>query len=141
MDHMRIFLADIAAAVIFFTIIAMASELAIVKLSLAQTIDARITAIPIMVLTARPYGFYRDWWFKISGADNKNGIAKILIDTGVFISFQLPVYAAILAYVGATWHQILVACGSTVILMIIFARPFGIFLDFVRNLFGVSIPN
>jgi len=138
---MRNFLADIAAAIIFFTIVAMVAELTIIGLSLAQTIDARIAAIPIMILTARPYGFYRDWIFEVFSAGNRNAFAKAVIDTAIFISFQLPVYATILAWVGATWSQILVACGTTIILMIIFARPFGLFLDFVRGLFGVSLAN
>lgn len=135
---MRRFLADIVASIIFFTVAAALSELLIVRLSPSQVLDARLAALPFMVLAARPYGWYRDRIFEKFDALNKSSSAQMAIDTLTFISFQLPVYAAILWYVDATWTQILVACGSTVVLMAISARPFGLFLDFVRKLFGVK---
>jgi hypothetical protein len=135
---MRIFLADIFASVLFFTLAAMATELFIAGLTVAQSIDARIVAVPLMVLLARPFGIYRDWIFGTFQIDA--GISTLVADTGAFVSFQLPIYAATLFYVGATFHQIILACGATVIIMVAVARPFGMFLDFIRRLFRVSKP-
>lgn len=133
----RKFLADITASIIFFTIAAALSELLIVRLTVEQVIDARLAALPLMVLAARPYGWYRDLVFETFGVVNRGRLAQTVIDTFTFISFQLPVYAAILWWVGATVPQILIACASTIVLMAISARPFGLFLDLVRRLFGV----
>lgn len=133
----RKFLADITASIIFFTIAAALSELLIVRLTVEQVIDARLAALPLMVLAARPYGWYRDRIFETFEVMRRGRIAQAAIDTLTFISFQLPVYAAILWWVGATVPQILIACASTIVLMAISARPFGLFLDLVRRLFGV----
>jgi hypothetical protein len=134
----RKFLADITAAVIFFTVAAMLTELLIVKLTLTQSIEARTAAIIPMALAARPFGMYRDWMYKVLHLSKRGAIANLLLETATFISFQLPIYVIILFYVGATLEQIAIACGAVVVLMAIVARPFGLFLNLVRKLFGVS---
>lgn len=128
-------MADIIAAVLFFTAAAMLSELLIVRLTFQQSLEARIAAIPLMVATARPYGAYRDWFMMKFSAADIGRWARTAVDTAAFISFQLPVYACILWMVGATLTQILVACASTAVLMALSARLFGIFLDMIRRLF------
>lgn len=109
-----------------------------VRPTLAQRIDARITAIPFMILTARPYGIYRDWAFNILDAESRSRIARAALEVRTFVSFQLPVYSTILFHVGATLSQIVVACGTTVFLMVIVAPPYGLFLDLIRRLLGIS---
>ena len=69
--RVRRYLADTFALVAFSTLAGMATELFIAGMTLAQSAQARATAVPVMLLTARPYGLFRDWVFEMSGAAAK----------------------------------------------------------------------
>lgn len=58
---MRRFLADTTAMVVFSTVAGMFTEIVVAGLSVQQSLYARLTALPIILITARPYGRYRDW--------------------------------------------------------------------------------
>jgi L-alanine exporter len=57
---MRKFLADTFALVVFSTLAGMFAELLVAGMTLLQSAQARLTAIPMMLMTARPYGVFRD---------------------------------------------------------------------------------
>ena len=97
----------------------------------------RLTAIPAMLLTGRPYGLWRDMIFRRTGALDFGPIARTQTDTLAFLTFQVPVYAAILLFAGASPLQILAAISSALILMILLGRPYGIYLDACRRLAGI----
>ena len=61
---MRCFIIDTAATVVFFTTIAAATELFIAGMELREVLITRLIMVPMMILTARPYGMWRDWFFK-----------------------------------------------------------------------------
>ena len=134
---MRAFLADTFALLVFSTVSGMFAELVIADMTLTQSAQARVTAIPIMLVTARPYGVFRDWVFKLIGANTGGRVRQALADIGAFVAFQLPVYATILLLSGANLRQVAAACATAAIILAISGRPYGIFLEMCRRLFGV----
>lgn len=136
---MRKFLADTVALIVFSTVGGAATEILIAGMTVAQSAQARITAIPLILLTARPYGFYRDWLFRLTGSEHSNQLRKTVIDIAAFVSFQVPVYVVILLMVGASLSQIVAACSTAVAIMIISGRLYGLFLELCRRAFGVTL--
>jgi hypothetical protein len=136
---MRKFLADTFALVVFSTLAGMFAELLIAGMTLLQSAQARLTAIPMMLITARPYGVFRDWVFRMSGASTGGEVRRAMADIGAFVAFQVPVYATILLLAGARLGQVVAACGSAIVILAISGRPYGLFLEFSRRLFGVTI--
>ncbi len=115
------------------------TEIVVAGLSVQQSLYARLTALPIILITARPYGLYRDWICRRCRAEE--GVARRLIaDTAALISFQLPVYWITLAAVGATLWQIAAASVTAIVILSVSGRPFGAMLDLFRRLFGVTQP-
>ena len=134
---MRRFLADTFALIVFSTGAGMFVELVIANMTLTQSALARVTAIPVILVTARPYGGFRDWVFTISRANTGGQVRRALADIGAFVAFQLPVYAAVLLLAGANLPQVAAACATATIILAISGRPYGIFLAMCRRLFGV----
>ncbi len=54
------------------------------------------------------------------------------------MTFQSPVYVAILLVVGADWHQIMAAVSSNIVVSMLMGAVYGYFLDYCRRLFKVS---
>jgi hypothetical protein len=134
---MKRFLVDTIATIGFFTVVVASVEFLIVGLEPKQVLITRLFMVPVMVATGRPYGLWRDWVF--ARVRPRRRIGKAFVDVGAFISFQLPVYLASLAFVGATVDEILIAAGTATLGMSILSRPFGVFLELVRKRASVSI--
>lgn len=62
-------------------------------------------------LTGRPYGMRRTLVFAATGVRGRGRMALLVLDTVAFLTFQVPVHAAILVLAGATWPQMLAALG------------------------------
>ena len=92
-------LVDTLATIVFFTTLAAMTEQFIAGKDPDEVLTTRLFMIPMMVLTGRPYGVWRDWFF----ASTKPTVAwsRTLIDRLAFVSFQLPVYAVTQAIAGA----------------------------------------
>ena len=135
---MRRFLADTFALVVFSTVAGMFVEVVIAQMTLTQSVRARVTAIPITLITARPYGGFRDWVFRLSKADTGGQARRALADIGAFVVFQVPVYATVLLLAGANLRQIAAACATATIILAISGRPYGLLLELCRRLFGVE---
>ena len=134
---MRRFLAHTTAMIVFSTVAGMFTEIVVAGLSVQQSLYARLTAVPIILITGRPYGLYRDWIYRCCRAEK--GVARRLIaDTTALISFQLPLYWITLAAVGATLWQIAAASVTAIVILSVSGRPFGAVLDLFRRLFGVT---
>jgi hypothetical protein len=134
---MRRYLADTFAMVIFSTIVGAFVEVVVAGLTLEQSARIRLAAIPVMLLIGRPYGFYRDFVFKLFGDKNTGRIKAAALDTFANMTFQVPVYSCLLALNGATASQILTAVSSITLITILSGRPYGLFLVWFRRLFGV----
>ena len=126
---MHRFIVDTLATIIFFTLIATLTELFVAGMEPSEVLMTRLIMIPMMVITGRPYGIWRDWFFK----KTKPTISwsKVLIDGLAFLSFQLPIYALTLVIAGADQNEVIILLTSTSFLMFIVSRPFGVYLETV----------
>jgi hypothetical protein len=127
---MRSFWVDTLATIVFFTVIAATTELLIAGMEYKEILITRLIMIPMMVVTGRPYGIWRDALFN---RIKPNRLWQALATDGVaFISFQLPVYAITLMIAGADKNEILTLMVTTAGLMLLISRPFGLYLDYIR---------
>ena len=100
-NRTRLFLADTVAMVVFSFATGMVIELLIAGLTLVQSLTSRVVAIPMNLITARPYGLYRDAIMKRIRIENKR--LRSAVDILVFTSFQIPVYIFVLLVSGANF--------------------------------------
>ena len=135
---MRSFIIDTVATVVFFTILAATTEIFIAGMAFSEMLTTRLIMIPMMVLTGRPYGVWRDRAFKVTNPTNV--WSKTLIDSLAFMSFQLPIYAITLVIAGADGNEILTLMASVSLIMLVISRPFGLYLEKVRAWTGVTTP-
>lgn len=135
---MRRFAADTLALILFCTLAAGLVEIFVVGLSPAQIVQTRLAAVPAILVTARPYGLWRDFVLSRLGGARPGPARAMAADMFAFVSFQAPVYAAILAFAGASAGQVALAIPSAVIAMIVAGRPYGVFLDWMRRVFRVE---
>lgn len=131
--------ADITAMILFSTAICMSIEIFIAKLTFIQSVKARIAAVPVNLITGRPYGWFRDRLFLFFGIDRSSPWKMVLGDTLAFVLFQVPLYVIVLLAAGATWRQIALSTGFMSLTFSLAGRPYGVFLDFCRRLvLGIS---
>ena len=135
---MRRFFADTFAMITFSTVVGMVIEILISSMTFGQSVQARLIAIPANLLSARLYGMFRDWIFRLMKADKGGQVRKGVADILAFVLFQVPLYATILATSGANLHQIATACGTVTIFSVFMGRPYGFFLDLSRKLFKIE---
>ena len=133
---MRLTLVDTLSTILFFTILAALTELYVAGMEPADVLKTRLIMVPLMILTGRPYGVWRDWFF--AGTKPTVSWSKSLIDGLAFLTFQLPIYGLTLWIAGADFDEIGTLLGSTAVLMLIVSRPFGLFLQAMRKLAAIS---
>lgn len=133
---MRLFLIDTLATIVFFTAVAAFSELVIAGMEPDEVLTTRLLMVPIMIGTGRPYTRWRDWL--IARLRPRRRWAVAVTDIAAFLAFQVPVYGGTLLVAGASLAETLAAIGSAVVFMIVLARPFGLFVDRVRQTFGLA---
>ena len=133
---MRLTLVDTLSTILFFTILAALTELYVAGMEPTDVLKTRLIMVPLMILTGRPYGVWRDWFF--AGTKPTVSWGKSLIDGLAFLTFQLPIYGLTLWITGADFDEISTLLGSTAVLMLIVSRPFGLFLQAMRKLADIS---
>lgn len=69
---------------------------------------------------------------------NNKGWTKTIADILAYVTFQSPVYAAILWVIGADGHQIVAAVSSNMVISMMMGAVYGYFLDYCRRLFKVT---
>lgn len=130
------FIADTTALVIFFTIASGLNERFIAGMTWSELLVSRSIGAVLMVLTARPYGLWLDFLFgKIKP---KTRAGEFATDCFSLIAFQVPIYIAIIAIGGASGVGIIRGAAGFAVLMLVLGRPYGMFLEFVRGLFGLT---
>lgn len=132
--HAKAFAADTVALVTFFTLTGILNERFVAGMAWPQVLSARLIGAFLMVLTARPYGLYRDF---VMTHVRLRATSPFTRDIVALATFQVPIYAAILFVSGADTTSVLAGCLGFTALMIVIGRPYGLYLDFVRRLFGV----
>ena len=135
---MKRFIVDTAAMVVFSTFLGAFVEIVLTGLEPIQSFWIRLAAIPVMLITGRPYGIYRDMLFERFGKRRRSRLSSLLIDSVANLTFQVPMYLGLLAWGGASIRQMIVAATSVAFLAAISGRPYGVFLNGCRKLFGVA---
>ncbi len=87
-----------------------------------------------MVPVGRPYGLWRDWML---GHARDTRLSPLLWDSLALMSFQMPIYTAIIASSGASGAGLLRGVQGAAVMMLVLGRPYGAFLNWVRHLFGL----
>ncbi|HEX4502091.1 MAG TPA: L-alanine exporter AlaE [Scandinavium sp.] len=130
--------ADTFAMVVYCSVVNMLIEIFLSGMSFEQSLSSRMVAIPVNMLIAWPYGFYRDWMMQHARRLSPTKGMKNLADVVAYVTFQSPVYVVILLSVGADWHQIAAAVSSNIVVSMMMGAVYGYFLDYCRRLFRVS---
>lgn len=89
--------------------------------------SSRLVAIPVNIIIAWPYGLYRDAVMRFARRVSPAGWVKNLADVLAYVTFQSPVYVAILLTVGADWHQIAAAVSSNIVISMLMGAVYGLF--------------
>lgn len=136
-SRLRHAVADTFAMVVYCTVVNMMIEIFLSGMTFEQSLSSRLVAIPVNIIIAVPYGIYRDFAMRqarrISPAVDEN-----MADVLAYVTFQSPVYVAILWSVGADWHQIVAAVSSNPAVSMMMGAAYGYFLDYCRRLFRVA---
>ena len=121
---------------IFFTIASGLNERFIAGMAWSEVLVSRAIGSVLMVLTARPYGIWRDWLFGRVGPTSRRG--EFLTDCLSLLAFQVPIYVAIIIAGGADGLAIFRGAAGFAVLMLVLGRPYGLFLEMIRGLFGLT---
>lgn len=111
-SRLRHAVADTFAMVVYCSVVNMCIEVFLSGMSFEQSFYSRLVAIPVNILIAWPYGMYRDLFMRAARKVSPSGWIKNLADILAYVTFQSPVYVAILLVVGADWHQIMAYGGG-----------------------------
>lgn len=136
-SRLRHAVADTFAMVVYCSVVNMCIEVFLSGMSFEQSFYSRLVAIPVNILIAWPYGMYRDLFMRAARKVSPSGWIKIW-RISAYVTFQSPVYVAILLVVGADWHQIMAAVSSNIVVSMLMGAVYGYFLDYCRRLFKVS---
>lgn len=137
-SRLRHAVADTFAMVVYCTVVNMMIEIFLSGMTFQQSLSSRLVAIPVNIIIAVPYGFYRDFTMRQARRISASGWMKNIADVVAYVTFQSPVYVAILLVVGADWHQIAAAVSSNIVVSMMMGAAYGYFLDYCRRLFRVS---
>jgi hypothetical protein len=133
-DRLVMMAADIISMTIFSFVLCFFIEVFIAGLPVLQSLQARTAAIPVNLITGRPYGCFRDWLFRRLRIERKTPLKAVIGDTLAFVVFQVPLYVVVLLFAGATWKQIFVSSVFMTTIFSLAGRPYGLFLDLCRGL-------
>lgn len=111
-SRLRHAVADTFAMVVYCTVVNMMIEIFLSGMTFEQSLSSRLVAIPVNIIIAVPYGIYRDFAMRQARRISPARWMKNMADVLAYVTFQSPVYVAILWSVGADWHQIVAAVSS-----------------------------
>ena len=130
----RLFFADTTALVIFFTFTGVINERFIAGMPWPEVAVSRMFGAPLMVLTARPYGIWRDAILARWTSADSPCFLRFVLDMIALATFQVPIYAFIIWVGGAREDELIKGVLGATIIMLFCGRPFGLWLDLVRRL-------
>jgi hypothetical protein len=127
-------LADTLALIVFFTTTGIINERFIAGMTWDQVSHARLLGGALMIPVGRPYGMWRDWMMRHA---SRTRFSQLFWDSLALMSFQVPIYAAIIAFSGAAGNSLVRGVMGAAVMMLVLGRPYGAFLNWVRRLFGL----
>jgi len=130
----RAFIADTTALILFFTTTGIINERFVAGMTWEQVLHARLLGAVLMVPVGRPYSMWRDWLMQRA---RPGRLSQLLWDSLALVSFQVPIYAAIIAISGASGRGLFLGVLGATVMMFALGRPYGAFLNWVRALFAL----
>jgi hypothetical protein len=127
----RELLLDIFAMNSFSWAIAIPIELGLAGMGWREHLQVRLMAIFFNTAIARPFTLYRNWVMGRFGGGT--ALNTYLVDTFVFLSFQFPLYLLNMLLGGASWAEIATASATFMLIAGGLGRPYGIYLDWLRQ--------
>lgn len=134
----RSFLADTVALILFFTVTSGLNERFVAGMEWSEVAVSRSLGAVLMVLTARPYGVWRNWIMR--RLDPRTRVGTPLADGAALLLFQVPIYVVILFAGGADLPAVVRGAAGFAILMLLLGRPYGLWLEWVRARCGLAGP-
>lgn len=128
------YIADTVALILFFTTTGIINERLVAGMTWDQILHSRLIGGLLMVPVGRPYGIWRDWMISRAG---KTRASQLFWDSLALMTFQVPIYAAIIAFSGASGDGLLRGVLGATVMMMASGRPYGAFLNWIRRLFGL----
>lgn len=130
----RAFVADTSALVLFFTVTGLLNERFVAGMSWEEVLHARVLGALLMLPVGRPYGVWRDWLMRHALPTR---LSRILWDSLALVTFQVPIYAAIITVSGASGRGLVLGILGATCIMLVSGRPYGAFLNWTRRLYGL----
>lgn len=134
----RNWLADTLALISFTVVTGMFIEIAIVGMTLQQSIMSRLMCQPLNISLGRLYGIYRDFIIGKLCGGKQSRLKETLGDILAYLTFQLPPYIGILVVVGMDMQGIITASISQTLALLVLGAPYGRWLGFVRRRFATE---
>lgn len=103
-------------------------------MSREEVLHARILGAQLMISVVRPYGVLRD---RLMRHARPTRLSRILWDSLALDTFQVPIYAAIIAVSGASGCGLVLGILGATCIMLISGRPYGAFPNWIRRLNGL----
>jgi len=129
----RLWLADTLALISFTIVTGLFIEIAIVGMTVQQSLQSRLFCQPINILTGRLYGLYRDKVIQKTDKKISGKGAQMVGDILAYITFQLPLYIAILLVIGVDLPNIAKAALTQTSALLVLGAPYGYWLTKVRD--------
>ncbi|MET0329698.1 MAG: L-alanine exporter AlaE [Luteimonas sp.] len=133
-DRRRAFFADTTALVLFFTVTGALNERFVSGMDWSEVLHARLLGALLMIPVGRPYGLWRDLLMQRAGPGRWS---RTLWDSAALVTFQVPIYAAIIAVSGASGRGLWLGVLGATVIMLVSGRPYGAFLNWIRGLYGL----
>lgn len=130
----RAFVADTTALVLFFTVTGVLNERFLAGMSWEEVLHARGLGALLMIPVGRPYGVWRD---RLMRHARPTRLSRMFWDSLALVTFQVPIYAAIIAVSGASGRGLVLGILGAICIMLVSGRPYGAFLNWIRSLFGL----
>ena len=87
-SRLRHAVADTFAMVVYCTVVNMMIEIFLSGMSFEQSLSSRLVAIPVNIIIAVPYGFYRDFAMRQARRVSTSGWMKNIADVVAYVTFQ-----------------------------------------------------
>ncbi|MGX5174782.1 L-alanine exporter AlaE [Aliikangiella sp. IMCC44653] len=130
---------DIFALNSFSYLVSAPIELIIAGMSWQEHLQVRLVAAILNTLVAVPFGWWRAFIVRLTNLNVRDSFIKVyLVDTLIFLSFQLPLYVGNLVLGGAEMSEILAATITITLIAGLLGRPYGIYLDWLKVKHGLK---
>ena len=130
----RAFVADTTALILFFTVTGALNERFVSGMAWDEVLHARLLGAALMIPVGRPYGLWRDLLMQRAGPST---LSRTTWDSLALVTFQVPLYAAIIAISGASGRGLWLGILGATAIMLVSGRPYGAFLNWIRRLYGL----